>query len=151
MHFAVNHGLLVLISVWTQSFKQSQGFWPLFSFSQCLWGSLYKLLSEAGCTDSREGCLDHPEGGLSAVGCTNLGSSHTLWWEENFGLLLIGESWLCFVSFTACLVPSPSLLIVWKDVRAGRPRGRARLRAVSLEEDALILFPSLKCRTSNNN
>lgn len=138
MHFAAAHGLLFIILVWTQFVKQSQGFQRLLSFSQCLWGSLCKLLSGVGCADSRGRCLDHPAGGPSAVGSTDLGSCATFGGRRSSASHSVGMLGVGFVSLATCLVPSASLLAVWKDVRAAQ--AESRLRAGSLQEDALVFF-----------
>lgn len=139
MHFASSHGLLVIILVWTQSFKQSQGFQALFSFSQCLQG-----LSVNSCQkqDMRIPVRD----AWTTLQAGRLPLASQIWGARTaFGgnssvscsVVMLG---VCFMSLTMHLVPPPSLFALWKDVRAAQPRGRVRLRAVSLQEGALEFF-----------
>lgn len=109
--------------------------------------SAYEALSVNSCQQQdaqirERGRLDHPAGGPSSVGHTDSGAHTPFGGDRSSASRSLVVFGVCFVSFIMCLVASPCLLVFWKDFRAAQPRGHARLRKVSVEEDALVFSSS---------
>ena len=64
-------------------------------------------------------------------------------WSSVFGSVVVLG--VCFVSLVMRLVPSLSLLAVWKDIRAARPGGSCKAENSESAERCPGIF-SLKCR-----
>lgn len=64
-------------------------------------------------------------------------------WNSVFGSVVLG---VCFVSLVTRLVPSLSLLAVWKDIRAAQPGGSCKAENSEPAGRCPGILFSLKCR-----
>lgn len=107
--------------------------------------ALCKLPSEARHEDSSERCLDHPAGGPFAVGLTDLGSSHSLWWEQ-FSLLLSGDAWGVFYELNHASGSSSLPFCSLEGCQSSTAQGSCKAKSSEPSGRCSGILFSLKCR-----
>lgn len=145
MHFASSHGLLVIILVWTQSFKQSQGFQALFSFSQCLQGLSVNSRQKQDMRIPVRDAWTTLQAGCLPFGLTDLGSSHSLWWEQ-FSLLLSGDAWVVFYALNHASGSFSLALCSLEGCQSSTAQGSCKAKSSEPSGRCSGILFSLKCR-----